>query len=301
MDNQIKRHRERRQRMNAFFAKPANATIIRTQADVAADVVTFTSDSAAWEVKAVEIETLEGNPNAVVKKTAMKAMVEVVTRWGQRVMVKLRRLGLVIEMSVVNHQPSDFYGIEGAAAIDMAKGIRKVLNDNIAALAGQGVTASVIADIDAKINAAGALLTRPAQAGNDLETKRAALAAGDAALELELEDVVNTLHAEFRYTNADFDRALMVEYELRGDTGKRYTGIEGTAKSRTAALRGYTVRRADDHTKAGVVDTAGAYSIKGMRSGDVLFELVDGAGAVKATKELRLKLGTVVVWDWVVG
>ncbi len=300
MDKVLRRHWERRQRMSAFFAKPSIKPLVLAQADVAADVVTFNTDAAAWEVKLVEVQVLEGNADAAMKKAAVTTMAETTTRWGQRCVVKLRRLGLMTEAVEVNHTPSEVMGMSGPMAIATAKAIRSVLNTNMAALSGQGVTAAVIADIDAKINAAALLLTKPAASAGDLEAKRAALAAGDAMLEAELEDIVGTLHAEYRYTKPDFDREMMVQYELGGDTGKRYTGIQGTAKSSVAVLAGYTVRREDDHAKKGVVDRQGAYHIKGMMAGDVVFELVDKAGVVVATKLLVLKLGTVVVWDWVI-
>ena len=298
MDNRIKRRRERRLRMIAFFEEPANKAIIDTQADVKADITTFIAASDAWEAKAVEIETLEENNNAAAKKAAMKAMAEIVTRWGQRCLVRLRRLGLTNEAQLANHQVTDFFAISGSAALDLAKSIRNMLDAHKSNLTTQGITDEVITEIDARIQAASDLETKPTAAIKNLEAKRTALIAADTALKLQLEEIVNTLHAEFRYTNTEFDLELMQQYELGGNTGHRYTALEGTAKNNQEPLVGYTVRRADAPAKKSVVNMEGAYHIKGMKAGEVTFELVDRQGVVKATKLLKLKLGTVVVWDW---
>lgn len=300
MNNLIKRHRERRNRMILFFNQPDNKALIDTQADVKADVATFTADAAPWETLAVEIETLEENGNATAKAAAMKMMAEYVSRWGQRCLVKLRRLGLTNEAKLADHQPSDFYKMPNLEALDLARAIRKMLGDHKAELAVQGITDEVLEEMDSRIAAASDLETVPVAALKNLEAKRAALATGDADLEAQLEDIVNTLHAEFRYTDVDFDRELMTHYELGGNTGHRYTTLEGTAMNGQTPLIGYTVRRADDPLKKGLVDMEGHYSIKGMQGGEVVFELVDKAGMVRAEKLLKLKRGTVMVWDWVV-
>lgn len=298
MDNRIKRRRERRLRMIAFFKEPANKAIIDTQADVKADIATFMAASNAWEAKAVAIEALEENNNAAAKKAAMKAMAEIVTRWGQRCLVRLRRLGLTNEAQLANHQVTDFFAISGSAALDLAKSIRNMLDAHKSNLTTQGITDEVITEIDARIQTASYLEAKPVAAIKDLEAKRATLATEDKALKLQLEEIVNTLHAEFRYTNPAFDRQLIQQYQLGGNTGHRYTTLEGTAKNYLEPLVGYTVRRADAPAKKSVVDLEGAYHIKGMKAGEVTFELVDRQGVVKATKLLKLKLGTVVVWDW---
>lgn len=301
MKNLMKRHRERRQRMIAFFAQPDPTDLINTQPDIKEDVTHFKDKSATWETAAVEIETLEENSNAATKKAAMKAMAEGAARWGQRCLVRLRRLGLMNEAKLADHQPSDFLGMANAEAVDLAKAIYNMLKAHQSELAGQGITEAVLEDLEARIAAASGLETQPTAALRDLEAKRAALTAGDAELEGELEDIVSTLHAEFRYTKPDFDRELMTQYELGGNTGHRYTVLEGTARTSSGTpLSGYTVRRADDPLKKGLVDRTGHYSIKGMRGGEVVFELVNPEGVVRAERLLKLKMGTVVVWDWVV-
>lgn len=78
----------------------------------------------------------------------------------------------------------------------------------------------------------------------------------------------------------------MAHYELGDNTGHRYMVLEGTARTPSGTL-----------LKKGLVDMKGTYCIKGMRGGEVTFELVNPDGVVRAERRLKLKMGTVVVWD----
>lgn len=304
MKQNISNHRSRAGRMKNFFT--AKNALIAPHTDILDEINLFYTMLTQFDDFAMK-QQRPIKAYAEAKRQAHEAAALITGKWGVRCHVKAEQSGMPALAELLNHNQSEIMRQEDEDSLNLMKDMRDGLGDNLSLFIPQGVTATIITEIDDNISAYETLINKPKEAISERKMDTEALAVLMKQINEKLELIVTLLEALWIPEHNEL--IIEMRNNMRIDNlGHRYSGLEGSVVNGLPDVANYSVVCEKEKTKPTdpnyVKETQsnflGAYKIKSMKPGLYSVKLVNPQGVVVKSSMLTIKRGVTLDYNWTV-